>query len=243
MSLRNTGAGMAVIQGWHPDTGELIADRPHAPPETITPQQRDLYSPRGRRGVLGGGAPRRERPDPRAVREAIEERQLFFIELLFTDQEGGQRANSRFLLAPREEGSQGSAFGDPPTGTSTAPIRAEERTAWVRLRTGRSFSGHSTRGQRGRRGVYDLMAPVPGRCSPRPGGWCRLGRTGSGVRLLPVRRGAIPAGRGQRAERAGRPDLLDRRFPRPPCAPPLPCLPGISSAGPMNQASTASLTR
>jgi hypothetical protein len=106
MSLRNTGAGMAVIQGWHPDTGELIADRPHAPPETITPQQRDLYVPAGDVGFWEAGLRDVNDPIHGAVREAIEERQLFFIELLFTDQEGGQRANSRFLLAPREEGSQ-----------------------------------------------------------------------------------------------------------------------------------------
>jgi len=107
-SRSGCGPGMAVIQGWHPGTGELVADRPHAPPETFTPQQRDLYVPAGDVGFWQAGLRDVNAPIHAAVREAIEERRLFFIELLYTDHEGGQRAISRFLLAPGEEGSHGS---------------------------------------------------------------------------------------------------------------------------------------
>src|SRR5262249_20773661 len=51
----------------------------------------------------------------------------------------------------------------------------------------------------------------------------------------------VPAGRGQRAEPARRPDLVDCRLRRPPTVSPLPGPHGIFSAGPMNPASRVSL--
>jgi len=42
LPLRNAGAGLAVLHGWHPQTSPFTV-RGHAPPEEFRPQTRDLY--------------------------------------------------------------------------------------------------------------------------------------------------------------------------------------------------------
>src|SRR5262245_20759945 len=46
LSLRNDGAGIAVLQGWHP-TPEYLPGQPHAPLDQFRRQVRDLYIPAG----------------------------------------------------------------------------------------------------------------------------------------------------------------------------------------------------
>src|SRR5437867_5307832 len=106
MSLRNSGAGVAVIQGWYPDTQAIGTQRPHADPDAFTPQQRDLFIPAGDIGFWQAGLRDPSEPVHAAIREAIEEPRIFSVQLLYTDHEGGQRAISWFSLAPRDEGSQ-----------------------------------------------------------------------------------------------------------------------------------------
>jgi hypothetical protein len=106
MSLRNVGAGIAVLQGWLPNPAApsgRIAERPHADPEAFRRQTRDLYVPAGDLGFWQGAI--RDRDDdayPDMLR-AIEARQRLTVDVLYTDHEGGQRAISRFAMIPHQD--------------------------------------------------------------------------------------------------------------------------------------------
>jgi hypothetical protein len=110
MSLRNVGAGMAVIHGWHAESDLQFAITEHAALDTFRPQSRDLYVPPGDSSFWQGAF---REGDPEAIvafGESIERREGLTIELLYGDHEGGQRTNSRFTLVP---------FGDDPTDPSS----------------------------------------------------------------------------------------------------------------------------
>jgi hypothetical protein len=111
MSLRNVGAGMAVIHGWHAESDLQIAVGEHAAIETFRPQSRDLYVPPGDTSFWQG-AFREGDEDARArFGEVIRRRDDgLTVELLYGDLEGGQRTISRFTLVP---------FGDDPDDPST----------------------------------------------------------------------------------------------------------------------------
>ena len=49
MSLRNVGAGIAVLQGWHPSL-DWRPGAPHAEPDQFRRQTRDIYIPAGDTG-------------------------------------------------------------------------------------------------------------------------------------------------------------------------------------------------
>jgi hypothetical protein len=100
MSLRNVGAGMAVIHGWHADSNLQLGTDGHAPVDTFRRQGRDLFVPPGD-SSFWQGAFREDDPDERAEFGAsIGQREPFTIELLYGDLEGGQRTISRFSLVP-----------------------------------------------------------------------------------------------------------------------------------------------
>src|SRR5919204_393387 len=60
MSLRNVGAGIAVLQGWHP-TPDYRPGQPHAEDDRFRRQGRDLYDPAGGVGFWQGAV--RDRDD------------------------------------------------------------------------------------------------------------------------------------------------------------------------------------
>jgi hypothetical protein len=98
MSLRNVGAGMAVIHGWHAVPQFEVGVEDHAPIDSFRPQSRDLYVPPND-SSFWQGAFRESDPDARAVfSDLIERHEPFTIELLYGDHEGGQRTVSRFSL-------------------------------------------------------------------------------------------------------------------------------------------------
>jgi hypothetical protein len=100
MSLRNVGAGIGVLQGWTANAGLQTSDIDHAGEQEFRRQTRDLYIPPGDVG-LWQGALRDPADDANAaIARAAEERQTISIELLYTDQVGGQRTISRFLVVP-----------------------------------------------------------------------------------------------------------------------------------------------
>ncbi|HKQ03146.1 MAG TPA: hypothetical protein VJ735_22720 [Actinomycetes bacterium] len=101
MSLRNVGAGIAVLQGWH-----LALDwnpgGTHAELDQFRRQGRDLFIPAGGLGFWQGAV--RDSGDQlhSSLSAAIQERRRFAIELLYSDHEGGQRTISLFSVTPRD---------------------------------------------------------------------------------------------------------------------------------------------
>jgi hypothetical protein len=100
ISLRNVGSGIAVCQGWsvRPGSGSLGELPTHTPVENFRLQSRDLYIPAADMGMWQGAL---RNPDDQMrahVADAIDARQPITVELLYSDQIGGQRTISRFGL-------------------------------------------------------------------------------------------------------------------------------------------------
>jgi hypothetical protein len=104
MSLRNVGAGIGVCQAWHVTAGQQSAAvaPAHAPEDQFRLQTRDLYIPAGDIGMWQGALRDRNDPTYQAVAAAIDNRETVTVELLYSDQVGGQRTISRFGLIPYE---------------------------------------------------------------------------------------------------------------------------------------------
>jgi hypothetical protein len=117
-SLRNVGAGIAVLQGWQciavadADNGwegrwrqNLVGG---APPgvEDFRTLARDQYIASGEIGVWQAAV--RDPADPlfAQVAAAAAEQLPLSVDLLYTDQVGGQRTISRFALVPGDDGWQ-----------------------------------------------------------------------------------------------------------------------------------------
>jgi hypothetical protein len=100
MSLRNVGAGIAVLQGWYVQRGVRRAAVDHASPDEFRSQTRDLYIPAGDIGLWQGAIRDDGDAHMEDIRLAIEERDHMSIELMYTDQVGGQRTISRFGITP-----------------------------------------------------------------------------------------------------------------------------------------------
>lgn len=100
MSLRNVGAGIGVLQAWSVRPTQLRAVVDHADPADMRAQTRDLYVPGGDVGVWQGAL--RDRSDPlhEQVASCVDRREPITIELLYSDNAGGQRTISRFALVP-----------------------------------------------------------------------------------------------------------------------------------------------
>jgi len=104
LSLRNGGAGLAVIHSWHVFTtaGTFEGPSPHLErPEHVEQfrrQQRDLYIPSGSTGFWQGAIRDSGDPDNIALQERAAAGERVHIDLLYGDQEGGQRCIARFAL-------------------------------------------------------------------------------------------------------------------------------------------------
>jgi hypothetical protein len=100
MGLRNAGAGMAVLHGWHPRTERAFAADPHADPGDFRRQTLDLYIAPGDSGYWEGAVRDHDDPLRPGFLKTLAGRQPFTIELLYGDQAGGQRTITRFLVLP-----------------------------------------------------------------------------------------------------------------------------------------------
>jgi hypothetical protein len=104
LSLRNGGAGLAVIHSWSvlKDPGEFgVTSHIQGRPQDIDHfrrQQRDLYIPAGSAGFWQGAIRDSTDPDNVAVREQIAAGKRVFVDLLYGDHEGGQRSIARFSI-------------------------------------------------------------------------------------------------------------------------------------------------
>jgi hypothetical protein len=100
LALRNVGAGIAVLQGWHPWPDLVASDVDHAPPEDFRRQIRDIYIAPGDVGMWQGAMRDADDDVTRRLAAARAERRPFSVDLLYSDQVGGQRTISRFGVTP-----------------------------------------------------------------------------------------------------------------------------------------------
>lgn len=93
-TVRNIGAGMAVLDRWDLIVGETDPNQRHRDPDSFARLTRDIYIPPGDIGFWQAAF--RDPGEPRFIelRKAIEARDRIVIDLLYEDHEGGQRARS-----------------------------------------------------------------------------------------------------------------------------------------------------
>ena len=102
IALRNVGSGLAVLDRW-----DLHVDRPRTDvtsTDDFRRLTRDIYVPAGDHGFWQGALRDPSEPMFAEVRQAAAEDRMITIDLLYGDQEGGQRTVSRFTLMPMENG-------------------------------------------------------------------------------------------------------------------------------------------
>jgi hypothetical protein len=105
LGLRNVGSGLALLHGWYPRPGLSLTEIPHAELADFRRLMIDLYVPAGGSGYWEGAIRQPDDPVREGLRQCIFDRTPFTIELLYGDEEGGQRRISRFMVMPgRDEG-------------------------------------------------------------------------------------------------------------------------------------------
>jgi hypothetical protein len=100
MGLRNVGAGIALLHGWYPMPERAFLDDPRADPDDFRRLRIDLYIPAGGSGYWEGAVRDQDDPLRAGFSSALTERRPFTIDLLYGDQQGGQRTISRFTVLP-----------------------------------------------------------------------------------------------------------------------------------------------
>jgi hypothetical protein len=105
MSLRNAGSGIAVLHGWDTVTEQQMRDsEPPVDPDAFRRLTRDEYVASGDTGFFQGAI--RDTGDDAydTLLRRIEDRELFGIDVLYSDHEGGQRTVTRFTVVGRDNG-------------------------------------------------------------------------------------------------------------------------------------------
>jgi hypothetical protein len=119
LSVRNVGSGIAVLHGWRLNHERAEANEPMPPLNEFQLQTRDLYVSAGDIGFWQGAI--RDLADPRypMARRVIESRSDWTMDLLYGDQDGGQRAVTRFRCQarpwpakPADDGAPAGSGGD-----------------------------------------------------------------------------------------------------------------------------------
>jgi hypothetical protein len=100
MGLRNVGAGIALLHGWSPMPERAFVNDPRADPDDFRRLSIDLYIAAGGAGYWEGAVREPDDPLRAAFSSALTERRPFTIDLLYGDQQGGQRTISRFTVLP-----------------------------------------------------------------------------------------------------------------------------------------------
>jgi hypothetical protein len=103
IALRNVGAGLAVLQGWHVQPGRPRAVDPHPEPEDFHRQQRDIYIPASGTGFWQAALRESDAELAQEIVPAIESRTGIGVYLMYGDHEGGQLTISMFGLRPAGE--------------------------------------------------------------------------------------------------------------------------------------------
>jgi hypothetical protein len=100
LPVRNVGAGIAVLQGWHAWPQLAGRELDHRDPEDFRRQIRDIYIAPGDVGMWQGSLHPGDGEMFSDVATVGAERRPFAIDLLYSDQVGGQRTVSRFTVTP-----------------------------------------------------------------------------------------------------------------------------------------------
>jgi hypothetical protein len=103
IGLRNLGAGIALLHGWYPMPDRAFVDEPHAEADDFRRLVIDLYIAPGGAGYWEGAIRSPEDPLRPGFTSVVTERKPFTIDLLYGDQEGGQRTISRFTVLPASD--------------------------------------------------------------------------------------------------------------------------------------------
>jgi hypothetical protein len=103
IGLRNVGAGIGLLHGWSPHARQAFADVPHADIDDFRRLTIDLYVPANGSGYWEGAL--RDDTDPlhKDFVETLADREPFSVDLLYGDQDGGQRTISRFMVIPASD--------------------------------------------------------------------------------------------------------------------------------------------
>lgn len=104
ISVRNAGAGIAVLHGWRVYVDRHISDDHPQQLEEFTRLTRDIYVPAGDVGFWQGVFRDPTASDFAPTAEAIAARTALTVDILYGDHEGGQRTVTRFALLPRDDG-------------------------------------------------------------------------------------------------------------------------------------------
>jgi hypothetical protein len=112
MSVRNAGAGVALLHGWRFYPRRLLgADAERPDPDTFTRLTRDIYVPARDVGFWQGAFRDPDAPEFAEAKAAIEAGEGLTIDVLYGDHEGGQRTITRFGLLPHADGAWLTAAG------------------------------------------------------------------------------------------------------------------------------------
>jgi hypothetical protein len=102
-ALRNVGAGIAVLHGWH-FYPERLTTSEHIAAEEFTRLSRDIFIAPGEIGFWQGAFRDPSTPAFAEARAAVDSHGDWTAEVLYGDTEGGQRMISRYAMLPREGG-------------------------------------------------------------------------------------------------------------------------------------------
>jgi hypothetical protein len=103
ISVRNAGAGIAVLQGWQAAVARFSSSELQRPElDTFRRQLRDLYIAPGDTGSWQGAIRDHDDASYNELHDAIAARERLVVYLLYSDHEGGQRSISLFSLSPAD---------------------------------------------------------------------------------------------------------------------------------------------
>jgi hypothetical protein len=103
MTVRNAGSGIALLDRYDIQPERVFVNEPYNDPDSFKRLTIDLYIPAGDSGYWEGAV--RDVADPLydPLSKCILNNDPFSIDLLYGDQEGGQRTITRFTLLPGSE--------------------------------------------------------------------------------------------------------------------------------------------
>jgi hypothetical protein len=103
IGLRNLGSGIALLHGWYPMPQRAFVNQPHCPVDAFRRLTIDLYIGPGGAGYWEGAIRDSDDPAHDGMLRSLKDREPFVIDLLYGDQEGGQRNISRFTVLPASD--------------------------------------------------------------------------------------------------------------------------------------------